>query len=90
MIDCRITNDSLNLEKFKKFLLKENCVDEVRQKCGLMKSDILIGYWKRNEKTQQYHDIKECWSNAGLQLALKTVTKSPEIYSIVGKTLHFV
>lgn len=81
-IDHILTKDTLHLNTFKKIVWTEG-IETVRKQLGMMRSDIKVGYWRKEEKGRAT-DFKESFTNAQWQIALKRV-QSDDKYGIVGK-----
>ena len=77
-------SDDYDAIKFKKRLINEG-VNEVRKKIGLMRTDVQLGYWKK--ENGKMIDFRESFNNSQWGIALKRVLESPEVYSIAGMYL---
>lgn len=83
-----------DIEQFKKRLLFREGVDMVRKKVGIMRGDLQVGYWRREEvhkgaganSGSKMTDFKESFSNEQWGIAMKKVMKDPNQYSIVGES----
>lgn len=85
-IDIILSQKDADFVTFKKRLLDEERIDEVRQKVGLMRSDVLIGYWKKGDTQGKWTDFKQSFSNSQWAICRKKVLANPDTFALAGRS----
>jgi hypothetical protein len=80
-IDVVLQPTDYEIPVFKKRLMREG-VEEVRKKIGLMRIDIQVGYWRKEDKKMT--DFRESFSNEQWAIGIGRVLEDPDKYSVAG------
>ena len=83
-MDIRIRHDDLDPVAFRKRLLNEECLDDVRRRIGLMRSEVHVGYAKKDVHGQ-LTDFIPSMNSGQWQIALEKVFANGDTYTFTGK-----